>query len=164
METKMTKKTKPFGGPYVPAGNLIRVLRMWTTDAYVGELHQVVAWSDDGHVSPEEYNGDQNLLPKNFPMIADPNGSTHVVAWEAGNAPVFDPGKDSLWSTSRPQVGHYSNPGKVEPIDLIRDLGLMPGFAAGNVIKYVSRYDKKNGVEDLKKARVYLDWLIEAVS
>lgn len=28
-------------------------------------------------------------------------------------------------------------------------------------MKYVIRHEKKNGVEDLKKARVYLDWLIE---
>lgn len=36
------------------------------------------------------------------------------------------------------------------------------GFLKGNVIKYVFRYEKKNGLEDLKKAKVYLDWLIEA--
>lgn len=35
------------------------------------------------------------------------------------------------------------------------------GFLKGNVIKYISRSDKKNGVEDLKKAKVYLTWLIE---
>lgn len=32
----------------------------------------------------------------------------------------------------------------------------------GNVIKYVIRADNKGGIEDLKKARVYLDWEIEA--
>lgn len=35
------------------------------------------------------------------------------------------------------------------------------GFLAGNVVKYVTRYRDKNGVEDLKKARHYLDKLIE---
>lgn len=35
------------------------------------------------------------------------------------------------------------------------------GFCKGNILKYVMRADHKNGVEDLKKARVYLDWLIE---
>lgn len=34
-------------------------------------------------------------------------------------------------------------------------------FLAGNVIKYVSRYNMKNGVEDLKKAQHYLDMLIQ---
>lgn len=33
-------------------------------------------------------------------------------------------------------------------------------FAEGNVIKYVSRWRKKNGVQDLKKARHMLDVLI----
>lgn len=35
------------------------------------------------------------------------------------------------------------------------------GFIEGNIIKYVARYAMKNGVEDLKKARHYLDKLIE---
>lgn len=34
-------------------------------------------------------------------------------------------------------------------------------FAEGNVIKYVCRYRHKNGLEDLLKARHYLDALIE---
>lgn len=35
-------------------------------------------------------------------------------------------------------------------------------FAEGNVIKYVSRWRAKGGVQDLKKARHFLDLLIEA--
>ncbi len=33
------------------------------------------------------------------------------------------------------------------------------GFYIGNIIKYVSRYKQKNGVEDLQKAKVYLEKL-----
>ena len=33
----------------------------------------------------------------------------------------------------------------------------------GNVIKYLSRYRTKGGLSDLKKAQVYLEWLIEEV-
>ena len=36
------------------------------------------------------------------------------------------------------------------------------GLCKGNILKYVIRAKHKNGLEDLKKARVYLDWLIEA--
>ena len=36
------------------------------------------------------------------------------------------------------------------------------GLCKGNVLKYVIRAKHKNGLEDLKKARVYLDWLIQA--
>ena len=35
------------------------------------------------------------------------------------------------------------------------------GFHKGNILKYVMRYDKKDGVKDLVKARDYLNWLIE---
>lgn len=35
------------------------------------------------------------------------------------------------------------------------------GYLAGNIIKYVARYKQKNGLEDLHKARHYLDKLIE---
>ena len=35
------------------------------------------------------------------------------------------------------------------------------GFLEGNIIKYVTRWKKKNGVEDLKKAQEYLRRLIE---
>ena len=34
------------------------------------------------------------------------------------------------------------------------------GFCEGNVVKYVSRWGVKGGIEDLKKARQYLDMLI----
>lgn len=35
------------------------------------------------------------------------------------------------------------------------------GFLRGNAIKYLARCDAKGGLEDLKKARHYLDRLIE---
>jgi hypothetical protein len=52
--------------------------------------------------------------------------------------------------------GHYS--GTIQPIDFIRAQGM--DFEEGSVIKYVARYKKKNGLEDLKKARWYIDRLI----
>jgi len=48
-----------------------------------------------------------------------------------------------------------------EPIDVIRAWDLP--FTIGNVVKYVARYRFKDGVEDLKKARHYLDLEIEAM-
>ena len=35
------------------------------------------------------------------------------------------------------------------------------GYYKGNALKYLLRERKKNGLEDLKKARKHLDWLIE---
>ena len=59
---------------------------------------------------------------------------------------------------------HYTF-GEIEVIDYIRDK-LSPdnfcGYCEGNVLKYVSRWRHKNGIEDLKKAQVYLNWLIQS--
>jgi hypothetical protein len=57
---------------------------------------------------------------------------------------------------------HYTS-GGIECIDALRSaLGdEFTGFLRGNVIKYLWRYKQKNGVEDLRKARWYLDKLIE---
>ena len=48
---------------------------------------------------------------------------------------------------------------KIEPIDFIIQNNF--DFCEGNVIKYISRYKRKNGIEDLKKARQYIDFLIK---
>ena len=58
---------------------------------------------------------------------------------------------------------HYADK-QIEVIDYIRDTLTAEGFVdycIGNVIKYVSRWRKKGGVEDLKKAQVYLGLAIE---
>lgn len=58
---------------------------------------------------------------------------------------------------------HYKNQG-IEPIDLMRNnfsKEEFTGFLQGNVLKYMLRYKDKNGIEDLKKAKTYLTWLIK---
>ena len=61
-------------------------------------------------------------------------------------------------SANDTQVGgaHYQTP--IQPWDFIVN-GL--GFLEGNIVKYVTRWKQKGGVEDLRKARHYLDKLIE---
>jgi len=60
---------------------------------------------------------------------------------------------------------HYHDAG-IEPIEYMR-ANFSPeaykGFIQGNIIKYVSRYEAKNGIGDLKKARNYLDMLIKTL-
>ena len=53
---------------------------------------------------------------------------------------------------------HYSKSG-IKPFEYIiaNDLS----FIEGNIIKYVTRYKHKDGVEDLLKAQEYLKLLIE---
>lgn len=60
------------------------------------------------------------------------------------------------------QIGgtHYRDKA-IQPIEYILANDL--GFCEGNIIKYVSRYKDKNGLEDLKKAKHYLEFLIEEV-
>jgi|TARA_B100000470_G_C19513118_1_gene268370 hypothetical protein len=52
---------------------------------------------------------------------------------------------------------HYSSPNGVQSMDLISSSGLGLDFCLGNVLKYASRYGKKNGAnrEDLMKIMHY---------
>lgn len=55
---------------------------------------------------------------------------------------------------------HYQTKSGLEVIDiiaaLIEDLKGEEAYDVGNAIKYIARYKKKNGVEDLKKAVWYI--------
>lgn len=53
---------------------------------------------------------------------------------------------------------HYTQ-GKIECISYILDKKF--SYLEGNIIKYITRYKHKNGLEDLKKAQFYLNRLIE---
>ena len=63
-------------------------------------------------------------------------------------------------SKLKEQIGgnHYSKLA-IQPVTYINANGL--SYLQGNVIKYVTRYKDKNGVEDLEKAKHYIDLLIE---
>lgn len=66
-------------------------------------------------------------------------------------------------SSKEIQVGgsHYKDMA-IQPIDYIMRNRL--DYCEGNIVKYVSRYRYKNGIEDLRKARHYIDMLIESVN
>ncbi len=83
------------------------------------------------------------------------------------------------WDTGRPETGVAQQPTpsrandtqvagnhykqfKYETWDVILDWRL--GYLDGNAVKYLSRWRHKNGIEDLKKARHYIDKLIEVES
>tara|TARA_B110000003_G_C16569412_1_gene503686 strand:+ start:757 stop:1005 length:249 start_codon:yes stop_codon:yes gene_type:complete len=63
-------------------------------------------------------------------------------------------------SKLREQVGgdHYSKLA-IQPVTYINANGL--SYLQGNVIKYVTRYKDKNGLQDLEKAKHYVEMLIE---
>lgn len=59
---------------------------------------------------------------------------------------------------------HYLLGGKYEVIDIMEAALSQEGFkeyCRGNIIKYIFRAPKKNGLEDLKKAQWYLNKLID---
>ena len=58
------------------------------------------------------------------------------------------------------QVGgtHYSKMA-IQPVQYIVENNIP--YIDGNIIKYISRWRDKNGVEDLRKARHYIDMLID---
>lgn len=62
---------------------------------------------------------------------------------------------------------HYQSETGLEVIDVIEaftfDLKGIEGFDTGNILKYICRWKQKNGVEDLKKAKWYLEHLIDHV-
>lgn len=70
-------------------------------------------------------------------------------AWEALQQPIDQ--------ESPINPSYYK--GKIECIDVIEQLNA--SFCIGNVIKYVWRWKGKNGIEDLKKAKWYLERAIQ---
>jgi len=59
------------------------------------------------------------------------------------------------------QIGgdHYNL--SIQPIDFIMHNGF--GYCEGNVIKYISRHQDKNGAEDIKKAIHYCEFILKHV-
>lgn len=61
--------------------------------------------------------------------------------------------------SDRQEGGDHYKSMSIQPIRFIHANNI--GYFEGNVIKYVSRWRKKNGVQDLKKAIHYLELLIQ---
>jgi hypothetical protein len=63
------------------------------------------------------------------------------------------------------QPQHYCQGGieAIEAIEASMSQSAFHGFLKGNILKYMWRYEHKNGVEDLHKAQWYLTLLIEDI-
>src|SRR5882724_10953683 len=74
--------------------------------------------------------------------------------------PVAEPWPEKSLANDR-QVGgeHYKDGTKPEHWDLVAMYGW--DYFTGQITKYLMRWRKKNGIEDLEKARHYLDKYIE---
>ena len=137
-DTKMEHKFK--------VGDKVRVVNNICGHGFdSGDVVTVVGFFYDGYDCHVEGSRDTWFLV---------DGELELVTTQDTPKP-FDP-------VSKPS--HYNQYG-IEAIDSIRaSLGPV-GFQAyckGNVIKYLWRYEYKNGIEDLKKAQVYLNWMVES--
>lgn len=79
-------------------------------------------------------------------------------------------GEVKLYTEKKDMVNHpkhYISETGLETIDVIEaftfDLKGIEAVCTGNILKYVCRWKHKNGVEDLKKAKWYLNRLINHV-
>lgn len=53
---------------------------------------------------------------------------------------------------------HYKDM-KIQPIEFIHANNL--GYCEANIVKYITRWRNKNGIEDLEKVKHYVDLLIQ---
>ena len=74
-------------------------------------------------------------------------------------APAKPPQPEPARALDRQEGGNHYKNCKIQPIEFITANGI--GFCEGCAIKYLVRWRQKNGIEDLKKARHYIDLLIE---
>lgn len=135
--------------PEVKPGDYV-ISKEWGEDIREGGCYLVTDVSTNGkhtYIHFKDDRGDRRRRPL----------SEYTVVPASKPEPAPEP-----TSALEVQVGgsHYKDM-KIQPIAYIM-ANKIP-FPEGNVIKYVSRWRKKAGVQDLKKARHMLDTIIEAV-
>ena len=74
---------------------------------------------------------------------------------EQGNKDVDEMEKEELVT----HPARYTGKSGMQVFDIINEYGM--DFYEGNALKYLIQYKKKNGLEDLKDCRDYIDYLIE---
>jgi hypothetical protein len=103
-----------------------------------------------------------NITPQEWNEV---NMNTQTTKKDEGKSFLAD-----LWnSQTNDEVNHPShyNNGKIECIEAIEAASTQEefeGYLRGNVLKYVWRFKYKDNIKDLRKARWYLDKLIEKVN
>ena len=118
-------------------------------------LRNVKRNEEKGKVKQEKLCEAEDMMPKDYSRYyADP------VEQAKFNEEL---GAENVRRDRVNQPSHYTA-GGIEVIEYIR-AKLTPeqlkGYYVGNLLKYLSRADHKGGVEDYRKAQVYLKWLIE---
>ncbi len=114
----------------------------------------------------QRMNARFEMIMSKDPHPCDPRVSASVVPWPySAEAHAGGPGAEYAWVQAG-ETGveiapdmvnhppHYAGT-RWESIEIIEKLGNQ--FRLGNALKYIFRHQKKGGIEDLKKARWYLE-------
>ena len=91
--------------------------------------------------------------------LFDVIGYTYKMVEEIQETGLLDPALEPEDDAISPQ--HYQQ-GNIQVLDFINDQKFT--YLEGNIVKYISRYKTKNGLEDLEKAQYYLNELIKLVA
>lgn len=94
--------------------------------------------------------------------VSYPGSNEHIFDWsweELEKYFTLVP-KVSVEVSSKTNPDHYCQ-GKIEPWDFCISQNM--GGLEFNIVKYISRYKYKNGLEDLHKAKTYLEKLISTL-
>jgi hypothetical protein len=116
-----------------------------------------------GNMDAQEWASQFKKTLDRSPSLA--NDLDWMAGWFANAIMTGYDARESVDHKNKSAVDHPSHyQSTIECIDAIAssmsDEALL-GFIKGNVIKYVWREGSKNGLEDLQKARWYLDWYIK---
>ena len=110
-------------------------------------------------IDPDDLGHSINTEVKDLIMLALNRPREYVEIQSNKSFAPFDQRAKEIGANAEQIAGnHYKNK-TVQPWDYIAANEL--GYFEGNIVKYVSRWRDKGGVDDLKKARHYLDKLIE---
>jgi hypothetical protein len=150
METKEIKV-----GDYIRGFNPLSV-KHETLNKYIGELAKVTAIVDD-LVNVMFENG--------FCYYYSYNQAIEHLAGSDTTYTLSDLKADYTNEYKKDNINpdHYKSKSK-ETIERLQDnltAGEFKGYLKGNILKYLDRYEHKNGVEDLSKMQWYLNKLIE---
>lgn len=152
------KKTKPIENKYTPTNVKCfvcgRVCKLDTFLHYdIWAVHNDLAvcmWCLDHHLA-EEINGITNTVEYKKAWV---RSGKYINSLDTGNN--LDTSAD-VETDSVTKPNYY---GKLDVLKFCLENNIP--FCEGNIIKYVVRYTKKNGIEDLRKAQEYLNRLIDS--
>ena len=101
-------------------------------------------------------------MSKTYQQLLNEFTEDIVESYKLEPASIKPSGVDYAFTNAHQVGGNHYQSKSIQPWDYIVSNNM--GYLAGNIIKYVSRYKDKNGVEDLMKAKHYIEKLIEVES